>query len=301
MAVESAGYAHSQDGRFGAKLASASAPLRALSREPLVQFLALGLLIFMVAHLVQMAKADHARRIVVDAALERRLSGLQALQTGVPPTRGELDSLTRDYVRDETLYRTALRMGLDRGDEIIRRRLVQKMEFLLDDSGAAQEPDESTLRAFFQARPELFAQPGKVTFSHRFFDPGQGGESAALARARAALAAADSRAGDSFPLQSAYADLDRTAALQIFGHTQIVDALFSRPMGRWIGPVRSGYGWHLIRVEFRSPDTQPRFESVRDDVRSAWLADVRDSERRKRLQALLGQYQVVRVPSGAAP
>ena len=77
MAVESAGYAHSLDERFGTKLASACGLLRALGREPLVQFLALGLLIFVVAQLVQTAKAANARRIVVDAALEQRLSGLR--------------------------------------------------------------------------------------------------------------------------------------------------------------------------------------------------------------------------------
>ena len=274
--------------------------LAAGAREPLAQFLVLGLLIFVAAHVVQSVREASARRIVVDAAVEQRLVRLHMLQTGATPSDLDLSGLTSDYVRDEALYRTALKMGLDQGDEIIRRRLIQKMEFLLDDGSAPGEPDERTLRAYYRGHPGQFVRPGAVSFSHRYFNPDLGGDAAALARARAALAAGGGSGGDAFPLQSAYAEVDRTAALQVFGQTPIVDALFSQPAGRWVGPIRSGYGWHLLFISGRRADTLPPFGTARADVRTAWLAQAREMARQRRLEHIRAGFQVVRT-AGAAP
>ena len=273
--------------------------MAALAREPLAQFLALGLLIFALAHLVQSAREASARRIVVDDAVEQRLARLHMLQTGAPPSDRDMAGLTSDYVRDEALYRTALKMGLDQGDEIIRRRLIQKMEFLLDDGDATAEPDQSTLQAYYRAHPAQFVRPGAVSFSHRYFNPALGGDAAALARAKAALASGSAAGGDAFPLQTAYADVDRTAALQIFGQTPIVDALFRQPAGRWVGPVRSGYGWHLVLISERRADVQPPFDTVRADVRTAWQAHIRDAARQRRLQEIQARFKVVRTQGAA--
>ena len=268
--------------------------LGAWAREPLALFLALGLLIFVAAHVVQSAREASARRIVVDDAVEQRLARLHMLQTGAPPSDRDLAGLTSDYVRDEALYRTALKMGLDQGDEIIRRRLIQKMEFLLDDGAAPGEPDEATLRAYYHGHSGQFVRSGVVSFSHRYFNPDLGGDAAALARARAALAAGGGSGGDLFPLQAAYADVDRTAALQVFGQTPIVDALFSQPAGRWVGPIRSGYGWHLLLISGRRADALPPFDSVRAEVRTAWLAQAREATRQRRLQGIQAGFKVVR-------
>jgi len=273
--------------------------LRALIREPLVHFLALGLAIFAAAHLVAATREDSKRRIVVDAALERRLSALQVLQTGAPPSAAELAALTNDYVRDEALYRTALKMGLDRGDEIVRRRMIQKLEFLLEDQGGVGKPDEATLKRFYADHVSQFVRPGKVSFKHVYFDPALGGDAAAFVRARDAAKRQGTPAGDPFALQPAYTDLDRTAALQVFGQTPIIDALFARPAHQWIGPVRSGYGWHLVFIDVRKPDITPRFDEIRGDVRAAWLAQAREAARQARLSRLEAGFQVVHAESRA--
>ncbi len=106
-------------------------------------------------------------------------------------------------------------------------------------------------------------------------------------------------AGDPFPLQAAYADLDRTGALQVFGQTPIIDALFAQPAHRWIGPVRSGYGWHLVFIGARKPDITPRLDEIRGDVRASWLTQAREAARQARLSRLEDGFQVVHAESGA--
>jgi peptidyl-prolyl cis-trans isomerase C len=56
------------------------------------------------------------------------------------PTPAEFQAMVEDKVREEVLYREGLAMGLDKDDEIVKRRMVQKMQFLGEDVAAAHEP-----------------------------------------------------------------------------------------------------------------------------------------------------------------
>ena len=57
-----------------------------------------------------------------------------------PPTEGELSGLIDSFVKEEVFYREGRKLGLDQDDTIVRRRLQQKMEFMI-------EPDEAALTA----------------------------------------------------------------------------------------------------------------------------------------------------------
>jgi hypothetical protein len=130
-----------------------------LKREPLAHFIALGAIIFVASRVVADVRSDALDRIVVDRALEERIVRLQSVQTGVEPRGPELASLVDRYVDDEVLYREALRLGLDQGDEIIRRRLIQKIEFLQEDSAPQNAPSEAELRAYYESHRAQFVQP----------------------------------------------------------------------------------------------------------------------------------------------
>lgn len=276
-------------------------------REPLLQFFLLGAVLFALLSLfgVQPETADHS--IVIDAHVEKRLAKLYELQMGAPPARAQLDGLIEDFIRDEVLYREALRMGVDQDDEIIRRRLIQKVEFLTSDTAAVPEPSDAGLRAYYAANPTAFTSEPTVTFDHVYFDPDVAGSEAAQRRAeslRSQLATRDSIKpddGDPFALQSSYAQLDRSSAVQLFGRTPIVDELFAQPSGQWVGPFRSGYGWHLFQVKSRSADTLQAFDAVRERVRQAYLQDEARAEQERRYERLRKQYTVVRATSVQAP
>src|ERR1700743_698550 len=120
-----------------------------IGREPLVRFIALGGLIFLVAHLVDQERESSARQIVVDSQLERRIIGISEAQNGFAPDAEQLKVLVQGYGNDEMLYREAWRVGLDRDDEIIRRRLIQKMEFLERDLATVTPPGDPVLHAYY--------------------------------------------------------------------------------------------------------------------------------------------------------
>ena len=268
-----------------------------LAREPLVQFLLIGALIFAGAEWARSAhsRADHT--IVIDNAVLHRIAALYQTQMGTPPTPAQMNALTDDYIKSEILYREALRMGLDKNDEIIKRRLVQKMSFLATADGAPTTT-ESNLHTYYEAHKADFAAPAEVTFRHVFFSLDEGAK--AEPRAEAALkrlTAGGREAGDPFPLESDYAALTPRAARQIFGDTPIVGGLFTAPTGSWQGPFRSGYGLHLVYISARREKTVRPFEEVRSQVQAAVEAEVRQNADDKAYEAMKEQYRIVRESS----
>lgn len=276
----------------------ATAAAGKLAREPLVHFLAVGLALF--------ALGQHYRRdadlhhIVVTPGHRAQLAARYASQFGRPPGATTLASLVDADLDDEMLYRRGLELGLDRDDEIIRRRIVQKMRFLLQDLAAPAEPSEAQLQAYYAAHLERYDAPARVTFSHIYFSD-RSGEAEAQARAALALdeLAHDGRAqprdiGDAFPDLYHFAGYDAAQVQRLFGATPFSAALFSAPLGRWAGPYASAYGWHLIRVEERQAAAERPLSAVRERVRSDYLLDAQASANRAALEKLARTFTVER-------
>ena len=149
-----------------------------LLREPLLIFLVLGALLFGLYTLVkdQSQGSSDALRIQVTAADVDQLSVRWQRQMGRPPRPEELQGLTDNFVREEVLVREALALGLDRDDTGIRRRLVQKMNFLVEDLALLNEPTDADLSDYFEQHPEIYRLPPRISFTHIYFSRDQRGD-----------------------------------------------------------------------------------------------------------------------------
>ena len=232
-------------------------------REPLVHFLAAGALIFAV---FGGDGAPDERRIVIDAPRIERLAGQFTQSFRRAPTPAELDALIRDDVKDEVYYREALRLGLDRDDAVVRRRMRAKMEAFADDADALPAPDDATLQRWLDAHPQRFAGEPSYSFEQRWLGEGPNPLPASFERASASEVA--ELFGDGFP-----AALDRL------------------PLGQWRG-VESGVGRLSVRVSARFPPRPPRLAAVRQRVENDWRASVARARTQRAYQALLDGYQV---------
>lgn len=270
-------------------------------REPLVQFILLGLLIYLGVALHEQAVVHDNRTVTIDAAVIDHLKGLFEVRYGYLPDDQTLEELVENYIMDEVLYREALKLGFDEGDEIIRQRLVQKMLFLSNDGAGIESPSDAVLEAWFKSHSEEFRSPGKVGFSHRYFDPEQGGTGAAASRAALALqqsAGQDGEqaldTGDDFPLQETYTALDRNEVARIFGDSPFAQAIFNIEPGVWSGPYLSGYGWHLVLVHERIDGLEPSLAQYREEVLEKYKEEAANGRNRERLARLKAGYTVVR-------
>jgi PPIC-type PPIASE domain len=260
--------------------------LRSLLREPLVHFLLLGAVLFALDTWFRVpSDAAGGGEIVVSEARVRSLAQNFRRTWQRPPSRAELDGLVQDYVREEVLYREALALGLDSDDTIIRRRMRQKMEFVSEEAAALATPTNQELADYLAAHPDQFQVAPRATFWQVYLDPRRRAKTleADAKRLLDELNGAGSRANaeklsDSLLLlEPHYTDVSRVDVARLFG-TAFAEALFKAPTGRWVGPIASGYGMHLVRVDEMTPGGVAALAEVRPIVEREW-----QNERRKKL------------------
>ena len=262
------------------------------TRDPLFVFLLIGAGVFALHGLL---RADETRLITVTAAQVDGFTALWRTQTGRAPSEAELRTLIDDHVREEILVREARRLRLDEGDVIVRRRLAQKLSFLSEDVAALDAPDDAALIAYFEANRRRYETPAVVTFSHIYFSP-ERREDAAADAARA-LATLDPDAwrttGDPFMLGRTYAYATRARVGKDFG-AGFAAAVMAMPAdGTWRGPVESGYGLHLVRVDARAPAQGADYQSVAERVAADFDAERRAEANRAYFETLKAAYTVV--------
>jgi hypothetical protein len=267
-------------------------------REPLLHFLLLGALIFALGDL--RGRSDQQYRIVIDDTRVAKLAQTYAQQFGGPPSPAMLRTLVDNYINEEVLYREGLAMRLDRDDEVIRRRVVQKVQFIEQDISTAPAPSDAALRYFYDSHQSRYFSPPHVTFTHVYFSPDKGGDGAARSRAVAVLASLNGKTvraperGDAYPDLYDYASIGPDDAARLFGQSPIARALFQLHVGRWSGPLRSGYGWHLVYVSAVEPSHLLPFAQIRDQVRADYQADAQTASNRRDFAALKGRYTIIR-------
>lgn len=277
---------------------------RALRREPLLHFTLIGVALFLLYSVVTGGEPASPREIVVSASRVDALQASFARTWQRPPSPEELRGLVDDYVREEVYYREAIAMGLDRDDAVVRRRLRQKMEFLGESVGDASEPTAADLEQFLKDNRERFAAPPRVSFEQVFLNPERRGTPAhdealrVLAALRAGRLRADD-AGDPSLLPASLADAsDRDVAAQ-FG-AAFGAAVEHAPVGEWTGPIESGYGLHVVRVNDRVASSTPDLAAVRPALVREWHAQRARERGEDHYRSLRGKYSV-RIETDAAP
>jgi hypothetical protein len=226
------------------------AQLKCILKEPFFHFILLGILLFSFNEYLE-ERANH-REIVVTAAQIQGIADNYRLQYGNLPSKEQLQALVDSFIKEEVFYHEALRLNLDKEDEIIRRRLVQKFEFLQQDLAVNKEPSEAELLAFYENHQHDYLIPNKVSFTHIYFSTDVRGQEGAKQAASQTLVRLQQTAlprapewGDTFPGLYDFTGLAQADVKRLFGDSELASQVFSVPVNSWLGPFRSGYGWHL--------------------------------------------------------
>lgn len=264
--------------------------LSAVIREPLVHFLIAGAGIFALFSWTGANRdpADYAIAVTEQDIQRLQVQWMQNFRRA--PTRAELDGLIDDMVREELYYREALRLGMDRDDAVIKRRLSTKWRFLNLDDSSDDAPDDATLQRFMDDNAGKYAMPPRLDFGQVYLGEANRVDAGATARLISDLNSGQRSADTAgLPLTLPKAMIDALPAEidREFG-ADFAAALLRQPVGRWAGPVASGFGLHLVRVGKRLPGGPATLDDVRQQVANDWRS-TRKTERETAALAKLKQ------------
>ena len=258
--------------------------MKRLLREPLLHFLLIGGALFAVHAALNRARPvpTSSARIEITEGDTNQLRRAWQMQWKRPPTADELDGLIDGEIRERILSREAMRLGLDQDDPIVRRRLAQKLEFLLQDVATLREPTEDQLASFFLKNRTNYTVPARLTFSHIYFSAAkhisaeQDAKNVLNRLHEGNAEGAATASGDPFLLDVELQDKPLPEIEQTFGR-ELSTAVAAAATGEWQGPVRSTYGWHLVKVTTREEARVPLLAEVREKVQK----DFAEAHRRK--------------------
>ena len=145
-----------------------------LLREPLVHFLFIGAAIYLLYGVfAEPVPEETDKTIVVSAGEIEWMKTSWQKRWNRPPTDKEFDGLIQQYIKETVLYREALTMGLNQHDQVIRRRLAQKLEFLAKDLVALTPPTEDELQAYFTEHQDRYQAADALYLYPGLYRPGQ--------------------------------------------------------------------------------------------------------------------------------
>lgn len=253
-------------------------------REPLVWFFIIGGLLFAADHYL----SDQPDQVVATTAQKDRLSKLWETQTGKPATDSELESLVENWVKQEVFYQEALRLGLDKGDSIVRRRLIQKLGFLVEEVEDKSDEQDS-VKLYYEGHIEKYTLPVRYSFSQIFFN-----RQSQLADIRSKLDSGVSwrELGENSMLTVSVTSRSEREITASFGKL-FTNQLFTLVRGDWVGPIRSSFGFHLVKLERILPSEVTPLAYIEKRV----VADYQQSMREAAIDAyyneLLVKYDVI--------
>jgi hypothetical protein len=275
--------------------------MMSLLKEPLLHFLVAGAALFGAYAWMNRPAEDPAgngQQIHVGAGDVQWLAENWTTQWRRAPTHEELRGLVADYLNEQLLAREARALGLEDNDVIVRRRLAQKLTFLIDDTLRRAEPAENELQQFYETHARQFRSDARISFTHIYFSPHRRADAHSDAMAALQLllevgvSPSTAELGDRLLIETEFNDETEQAISGAFG-PDFARAVFSLETGAWSGPIQSGYGLHLVRVSRLQEARLLPLSEVRARVAQEWRREQDKSAKDRYLAELRSKYRIV--------
>ncbi|PCI53126.1 MAG: hypothetical protein COB36_13585 [Alphaproteobacteria bacterium] len=265
-------------------------------REPLLQFLCIALILFTVNRLVNgPEKYSASQQITISSGQVEQISEQYRLLAGRAPGEQELRALVDDFIDEEIAYREAIALGLDTDDTIVRRRMRQKLEFLVRDQQSYNDPSDEELSIWLAAHATNYHQTERISFRHVLASHDKRGEHAqkdAHSFRQALEAGAEFEAlGDTSMLPPSLSLSTQDNIASLFGDA-FAKAVFAAQNNEWSAPIQSAYGYHLILITERIPSRPSTLNEIRETLKADWMAAKKQEARNKYLENLRQRYTV---------
>ena len=273
------------------------------AKQPVIQFMLIGLIMFLVNTFIIQAKSsddEDEYKVYLTSGDVNSMREMWTSQWNRPPTKMELQGMINQRVEETILFREAVKIGLNKNDNIIRQRMSQKLEFL---SGDLVKPDSATaqeVQDYFELNIEKYTTPENITLTQLFVNPKIHGDllekevNTRLSKLSGMDASSPkvSSYGDQFSLQTYFPDKPQMELAKLFG-TEFAVKVFELETGKWVGPVNSQYGAHLVFVTYKNPAVAPEFETVQEMVAEDLQRERQIALNNLYIDGILSRYEVI--------
>jgi hypothetical protein len=259
-------------------------------REPLLHFLLIGAALFAVDAWVA-SRTEDPRVISIDEAVDREAINVFKSARGRDPNEEELFALRRVWLDNEVLYREGLALEMDRGDPMIKDRVIFKALSMINAGLSLPQIDDTVLRAWFEKNRSRYDAPERFDFEEAVL-AGDSGEEAARAFAVALNAGAP---GDSKAGLRVFKDRPRSNIVQSYGE-DAAKSLAALEPGKWTA-VAQRDGWRVLRLVALQAAQPASYEELRGIALQDWKDATMSEQRSAAVREMARKYTVRTEPT----
>ena len=260
--------------------------LQRVLREPLTHFVVLGALIFAADHWVLAERGD-PQEIVITKEAYAEARGIFVAGMKREPTAAELKVLTDRWVDNEVLYREGLALGMDRGDQAMKDRVVFKVLTATQSGLALPKIDEAGLRTWFESRRDQYDLPARFSF-----------EEAVLAASDATpeklqkfvTALNNAQAPELEGSLRIFKDRPRPTLVQSYG-APFADALEKQAINNW-AVLQSQDGYRAVRLTAVTPGRPVAYDEMKERVYTDWKEFTSSQLTKTAIREIAKKYRV---------
>jgi len=243
--------------------------MKKILKEPFFHFIVIGIALFLLYGLVN-EKKDSQNTIIINDFDVSSLISKWEMQWKRPPTEKELQNLIDVNIKQEVFYQEALKMNLDHNDEIIKRRLAQKMQFLSNDIAALTEPTNDVLKSYYEKNSDKYLTPViyslyQITFSPDKREDNYKDADVQLKQFPDATFNEMKNKGDILPFSYYFEDINANELGLQLG-SKFPSTLEDQKLNKWVGPIPSGFGYHLVYITNKTEPQLPDFDLIKKDI-----------------------------------
>ncbi len=289
--------------------------IKRLFNNPLFHFIIGGAVIFIFVTINQSgepAENDNPHHITIDR--ETLLKQIQYASKAFDPDKAEmkldamsnveLAELVQQYRTEEVFFREAEMLGLGDNDSVIKKRMIEKMEFIIKGGNASDiEVTSEEIQRYYEAKKAQFIAPSTVTFTHVFIknDAKRTEQETSLLLKQLATKLKQDQAqfsdavryGDRFPLFLNYVDKNQEEVAAHFGAEFTANVFNLVPNdNQWQGPFSSKLGQHMVLVTKSIPTKQLDLDDVKYTIKENLQRSKQTAARAKSIEQLVKNYTV---------
>lgn len=263
--------------------------MKKLLQSPFLHFICIGAGIFLLYGWLNQ-DANHPEGFDIHISEDHQVQMALAHQRnfGELPDPATMDKLIAAEVKSEIYYREALRLGLDENDEIIRRRLKQKYEFLIKDNAVIENPTEEELKGFYNQHKDRYLEPGKYSFDHYYFSPDRRTDPAkdALSFINTPSLSADPFHISSPKMNKTINDLRNEFGLSFAQGISEIDDIEKHYV------VESGFGHHVIHMRSIEPSAPIAYSFLKDRLTEDYRTFILSERNKEGYEELKKEYSI---------